>query len=102
MEVKLLTEEEYLETMSEEMVDATEHAEGVVDIWPYVSVLVAEGLVQQDVYDDAYIEMVYRNTEDDFDHLLVPTDDENVFTVIVVDLEEVMIVGHYVLNLDEK
>lgn len=96
---KLLTEEEYLSTMSEEMVDATEHAEGVVDIWPYVAHLVKEGLVQQDVYDEAYIELVNRNTEDNFDHLFLPTDDEDTFVVIVVDLEEVEIMGHFVLDL---
>ena len=102
MQVKLLTEEEYLATMSESMEDATEFAEGVVDIWPYVAILVDQGVVLQYVYDNALVEMVYRNTDDDFDHILLPTDDENIFTVIVVDLEEVEIYGHYILNLKEE
>ncbi len=102
MQTKLLTEEEYLATMSEEMIDVTEVAEAVVDIWPYVMVLVSEGVVQQEVLDDAQIEMVYRDEEDYFDHILLPTDDESIFVVIVVDLEEGEIYGHYILNLKEE
>lgn len=102
MQVKLLTEEEYLATMSEEMIDVTEEAEAVVDIWPYVMVLVSEGVVQQEVLDEADIEMVYRDEEDYFDHILLPTNDENIFVVIVVDLEEAEIYGHYILNLKEE
>lgn len=101
MQIKLLTEEEYLATMSEEMIDATEFAEAVVDIWPYVEILVAEGVVQQEVFDDAHVEMVYRDAEDSFDHILLPTEDENIFIVIVVDLEHVELYGHYILNLKE-
>ena len=100
MLTKLLTEEEYLETMSEEMVDVTEVAEAAVDIWPYVEKLVRQGVELQQVVDDTDIEMVYRNTEDDFDHILLPTEDESTFTVIVVDTMEREIVGHFVLNLE--
>ena len=99
MLTKPLTEEEYLETMSEEMVDVTEVAEAAVDIWPYVEKLVRQGVVLQQVVDDTDIEMVYRNTENDFDHVLLRTEDESIFTVIVVDTMEREIVGHFVLNL---
>jgi hypothetical protein len=102
MHIKLLTEEEYLETMSEQMVDATEFAEAVVDIWTYVKTLVADGVVKQHVYDNALIEMVYRNEEEFFDHILLPADDENIFIVIVVDFEHAELYGHYILNLKEE
>jgi hypothetical protein len=101
MQVKLLTEEEYLATMSDEMVDATESAEAAVDVWPYVQVLVAEGVVQEDVYEEKLVEIVYRDEEEYYDHVLLPTEDENIFIAIVVDLEEAEIYGHYILNLKE-
>jgi hypothetical protein len=99
MLTKLLTEEEYLETMSEEMADVTEVAEAAVDIWPYVEKLVRQGVVEQRVVDDTDIEMVYRNIDDSFDHVLLPTEDESIFTVIVVDTMEAEIVGHFILDL---
>ncbi len=101
MQTNLLTEEEFIATMSDRMVDATEFAEPAVDIWPYVEALVAEGVVEQYVYDETLVEMVSRNREDSFDHVMLPTEDEEIFIVIVVDFEEEEIYGHYVLNLKE-
>lgn len=43
--LKKLTEREYKDTMTGKMVDVTETAKPVVDIWPYVELLTREKVV---------------------------------------------------------
>ena len=97
-----LTPEEFILTMSEEMEDVTETAEPVVDISPYVSELIAENLILPNTLEEELIEIIYRNEEETFDHVLLPTDDEEVFIALVIDLENERIVGHYRMDLNEE
>ena len=97
-----LTPEEFILTMSEEMEDVTETAEPVVDITPYVAELIAENLVLPNTLEEELIEIIYRNEEETFDHVLLPTDDEEIFIALVIDLENERIVGHYRMDLNEE
>ena len=97
-----LTPEEFILTMSEEMEDVTETAEPVVDISPYVAELIAENLVLPNTLEEELIEIIYRNEEETFDHVLLPTDDEEIFIALVIDLETERIVGHYRMDLNEE
>ena len=97
-----LTPEEFILTMSEEMEDVTETAEPVVDITPYVAELIAENLILPNTLEEELIEIIYRNEEETFDHVLLPTDDEEVFIALVIDLENERIVGHYRMDLNEE
>lgn len=73
----------------------------VIDIWPYVAELVKNGLVENYTYENNLVEQVYRNADNSFDHVLLPTSSENIFTVIIIDLVNKTIFGHFYLNLDE-
>ena len=84
------------------MTDVTETAEPVVDIWDYVEELVKENVVDNYVYQDNLVETVYRNDTSTFDHILLPTDDPNVFITLVVDLINEAILGHIKLDLNQK
>jgi hypothetical protein len=42
------------------------------------------------------------NEDETFEHVLLPTDNEDVFINIVVDLEEEMVIGHYRLDLTDQ
>ena len=97
-----LSPEEFISTMSENMEDVTETADPNVDITPYVEALIAEGLVLPNTLEEELIEIVYRNEEETFDHILLPTDNEEVFIAIVVDLVGESIVGHYAMDLNEE
>ncbi len=96
-----LSPEEFISTMSAEMQDVTETADPTVDITGYVAELIAAGLVLPDTIEEDLIEIIYRNEEETFDHILLPTDDENIFIAIVIDLEEESIRGHYRMDLAE-
>lgn len=81
------------------MTDVTDTAEPVVDIWPYVKELVDANMVSAYVFNNNLVEKVYRNDTSTFDHILLPTDEGNVFIVIVAELTKAAIFGHYLLDL---
>jgi len=99
---KTLSEKEYKETMGTKMTDVTQKAEPIVDIWAYVKDLVYENIVSEYVLKNNLVEKVYRNDTSSFDHILLPTSDENVFIVIVVKIGNATIFGHYKLDLSKE
>jgi len=84
------------------MSDVTETAEPVVDIWDYVEELVKGNVVENYVHENSLVETVYRNDTSTFDHILLPTNDPNVFITLVVDLTNEAIFGHIKLDLNQK
>ncbi len=98
----MLTEKEYKDTMTDGMVDVTMTAEPVVDIWPYVQQLTLDKVVLDHVYENGLVEKVYRNGRGTFDHVLLPTDNLNVFIVIIVDLKQKNIRGHFKIDLNKE
>lgn len=98
----ILTEKEFKETMADKMVDVTTTAEPTVDIWSYVKQLTIDKEVSTYVYENQLVEMVSRNSRGTFDHVLLPTDKQNVFVVIIVDLKKEKIKGHFRLDLNKE
>ncbi|OCX52733.1 hypothetical protein BEL04_12910 [Mucilaginibacter sp. PPCGB 2223] len=94
-----LTQEQFEGTMISPMVNVTESAEAIVDIWPYIEQLVNNHLVNQYVYDNGLVEFVYRNGTNTYEHILLPTADKNTFVIIVVDILKSEILGHHRLDL---
>jgi len=99
---KQLTETEFRNTFGNKMIDVTQTAEPVVDIWNYVEELVKQKLVDNHVYENNLVETVYRNDTSTFDHVLLPTGDPNIFTTLVIDLTKETIYGHIKLDLNQK
>jgi len=97
-----LTEEEYRSTFGDKMIDVTQTAAQLVDIWPYVQRLVKAKIVHEKVFSRKLVEFVYRSVEKSFDHILLPTENRNVFVVVVVDLLHQNIKGHFRLDLDDE
>lgn len=99
---RLLTEKEFKLTFTDKMIDVTQTAEPVVDIWSYVEELVIEKIVDQFCFDNRLVEKVYRNQTGTFDQILLPTSDKNVFIVILVDLIVKSIKGYYKLDINRE
>jgi len=97
-----LTTDQYKSTFDKKMVDVTETAQPVVDIWPYVAQLVKDNVVLTYVLEKQLVETVTRNSANTFDHILLPTNNKNIFIVIVVDLEQGQIMGHILLDLENE
>lgn len=99
---KQLSEPEFVKTFGIRMIDVTETAEPIVDIWNYVKELVKQGIVDSYVYKNNLVDKVYRNDKLTFDHVLLPTDQQNVFVKLVVDLAKNTVLGHTTLDLNKK
>ena len=97
-----LTEDDYKSTMSGSMLDVTQTAEPVLDIWPFVKKLNSEKIVPDYTFKNELVETVYRNKEQTFDHVLLPTADINIFIVIIVDLVNENIKGYRRLDLNKE
>lgn len=96
-----LSDASYDATFAEPMRDVTLEATDVIDVWPYVSVIPQEDLRGHQIWDQ-FVENVYRDASNRYDHVLVMTQTKNVYLVVVVDLARDDIYGHYLLDLNEK
>lgn len=98
-----LTEIEFKKTFGNGMTDITEsEIDEPIDIWNYVKKLTENQIVNRIVYEKELVEKVYRNDLKTFDHILLPTEKQNVFLTIVVDLEKKIIFGHKILDLNKE
>jgi hypothetical protein len=80
------------------MTNVTASAGAVVDIWPYVDALDLDELGIPSVNDVHY---VYRDAEGRFDQVLIGTGRSNSLLVVVVDLRNDAIFGHFLLDLNK-
>ena len=97
-----LTEEEFRSTFGNAMLDITEKIDSTVDIWEYVGELYVSEVVSEYVVANELVEKVYRNDSFTFDHVLLPTENQNVFLVIIVDLLKENVFGHFWLDMEKE
>lgn len=100
--IVLLSEKEFKSTFTDRMIDVTQTAEPAVDIWSYVQQLTADKIVDRHAFDNQLVEKIYRNQTNTFDQILLPTSYKNIFIIIVVDLVNEKIKGHYRLDLNAE
>lgn len=81
------------------MIDVTETAPALVDIWSYVDSIDQNDLGQIDPHD---VSFVYRDDNGLWEHILIDTCIENVHLVVVIDRPNQAIIGHHLLNLNVK
>lgn len=97
-----LTEAEFKSTFTERMLDVTQTAEPIVDIWPYVQQLTIQKIVDEYTFNNSLVEKVYRNQTSTFEQVLLPSSNKNEFIIIVVDLVNKNIKGYYRLDLNSE
>ena len=97
-----LSKEDFLFTMQGGMLDVSEDAEPVTDIWPYANELQTAGILNKIVYERELVEKVYRNKAQTYDHVMMPTPDANFFVIVIVDLHRESVFGHYTLDLNKE
>jgi hypothetical protein len=98
MRTRTLTEQEFKETFGDSMVRAPD-AESPFDVWPYLE---AVPKVDFEGYDCSLGQVDNVNRNERFEHVLINSNDHNVFMVVVVDREADEIYGHRLLNLNKE
>jgi PBP1b-binding outer membrane lipoprotein LpoB len=100
--IKELSRKEFEKTFSNKMIDVTKTAEPIVNIWKYAKVLSNQKLIPSIVYNKELVEFVYKNSKNTFEHILLPTSEKNVFIIIVVNIIEKKIEGHYKIDIEKE
>ena len=96
MTTRLLTKDEFLACFAEPMRDVTATEEAGPDIWAYVDAINLPLGRAWEVRDVAH---VYRDARNQFEQVLIATDGEDLFLVVVVDLKARCVHGHHLLDL---
>jgi hypothetical protein len=103
MNIKELTEKEFKSTFSEKMNDVTTVVDAVVDIWEYIELLEkAKYYLNDYILENGIVEKVYRNSLNTYEQILVQTEKKNIYLIIVVNIKEQNIFGHYLLDLNKE
>ncbi len=96
-----LSEREYHDTFSEPMARAKPEDSPPFDFWPYFG-----SIPQSDFggYDcsQGKVDWVWRDASNTFEHVLINSNDPNVFMVIVLDRLRGGVLGHRLLNLRKE
>ncbi len=96
-----LTKEQYDETFFPSMVNVSETAEGIVDLWSY-----ADQVIESDYNDwqewDWRVAHVYETSNESHQHIYVPIPKDNTYMVVIVDKPKKFIIGHYILDLHQQ
>lgn len=101
MLTRALDDDSFRSTCVGRMRDVSADSSPVTDIWPYVKAI-PEREFGTTRYRFEEVELVYRSENDRFDHVLIPTNERNVYLAIVVDRTARSVFGHHLLNLNEK
>lgn len=96
---KLLSTEKYNSTMKEGMKEVSISNDNFFNIWPYVSKLKAAKILSKKIKESELVHKVYRNSTEDFEHILLTTEKENHFVEVVVDKNKNKVLGYFFLSL---
>jgi hypothetical protein len=94
-----LSEGEIQSMLGVNMIDITATAIAAADIWPYVEELTSLGVLPPFVTERHIVAFVFRDEDNTFDHVLLPTDAFEIFVVLVIELGTGEIRGHYEWDL---
>lgn len=96
--MKKLTQEEFKSTINDPF--ALDEGQPTFDFWSYVDDIPREDYEGHDC-SEGNVYKVYRMNENDFEHVLIYSNTENVFLAIVNDLENSKVYGHCLLDFNK-
>lgn len=99
---KELSKEKYHATMTTTMEDVTDKVKNMFNIWPFVSELKRVKILPNKINENQLVHKVYRDSNNEYEHILLTTEEENNFLVIVVDKTKNKAKGYFKLDLDTE
>lgn len=99
---KKITKEKYESTLVGKMVDVTNSEKSMFNIWPFVNNLKKANLIPRKIEEDKLVYKIFRSSNDHFEHILLNTEKENHFVVIIANLNKHKIKGYYPVDLPSK
>jgi hypothetical protein len=96
-----LSRAEYLALQNGPTKPVGSEAEPVADFWPYYGSIPDQDFEGFD-RKRGTVSHAYRDVTQRFEHVLVNTNDSNVFMVLVLAIADKKVIGHYLLNLNRE
>ena len=101
MVMKHLSKEEYLATMAVPMKQLPPDAEAPFPFWDYSDAIPAVDFEGHDCSEGA-VTYVWEDPNRKYQHVLINSEDNNVFMVLVLDLPSRSVLGHRLLDLNQE
>ncbi|MDW8849543.1 hypothetical protein SD960_05515 [Flavobacterium sp. MMLR14_040] len=95
----MISKEKYNSAINEEMAEISVANDSFFNIWPYVSELKAAKILSNKIKESDLVYKVYRNSTEDFEHILLTTEKENHFVNVVIDRNKKKAMGYLFLDL---
>ncbi|BHH82774.1 hypothetical protein [Desulforhopalus sp. 52FAK] len=100
-QVKRLTGKEFDSTFSSPMKQLEQDEAPLIEFWSYFDSIPDDHFENHDCSEGA-VDIVYVDSSGRYEHVLVNSENKNVFMVIVLDKPNKTILGHKLLDLNEK
>lgn len=97
--MKLLTETEFRATFAEPMQRLGVDAESPVEFWSYFDAIPSEDFAGHDCSEGS-VTYVWTDATGHFQHVLINSENRNVFMVVVLDARNALVLGHRLLDLN--
>ena len=94
-----LSRQEFEATFSDSMLDVTNSAEEVVDLWSYAEPALRAAFPEI-CSCDFDVESIYESDDGHYQHVLIPSHIDNVYLTVVIDKKKRSIIGHHRLDLN--
>jgi hypothetical protein len=99
--MSLLSREEFLATFNDPMVRVPAEEQPSIDFWPYFESISQRDFEGHDC-SSGQVEYAWRDSSGRFEHVLVDSEDRNVFMLLVLDRLERTVYGHRLLDLNRE
>lgn len=99
--MKLLTETEFRETFSAPMGQVALDAPPPCDFWGYFDAIPRADFEGHNC-SEGVVSHAWNDASGRYQHVLVNSEDENVFMVLVLDMRRRSVLGHRLLNLNSE
>lgn len=97
-EPRELSREDFEATFSPPMVDISNRATELVNLWAY-----ADQVIANDYHDctawDWRVAHIYESGDARYQHIGIPVPKDDTYLTVVVDVDSRKILGHYILDL---
>jgi hypothetical protein len=101
MVMKQLSKAEYLATMEVPMKQLSSDAEAPFPFWNYFDAIPVVDFEEHDCSEGA-VTYVWEDSNRNCQHVLINSEDKNVFMVLVLDLPSRSVLGHRLLDLNQE
>jgi uncharacterized protein Smg (DUF494 family) len=97
---KELTREKFNKTLKDKMIEEKDIQNAMFNIWPFVNHLKTSKTITKNLPEKELVYKVYKNKE--YEHILLFTEKENNYIVIVVNTLKMKVKGYYALDLKNE